>query len=200
MKKIINAICAFISMLVLTLSCHAADSATAVMSLVMPDFTKIEPITSPVLTANVTDRTGNMYAPMHARFKITSNTPITKSLYLKANVVTEAGYEESMFAQDGQVYIAFANIEKIPSSTSLFNCKTGALPKDSPNVVAYPVISISGAEHEYLYDKNKYELFIKNGITNINVHVGSRVLKNSFASNDSRGFYQAVLSLTEADI
>ena len=45
-----------------------------------------------------------------------------------------------------------------------------------------------------------YEVYIGNGITDVTVNVGSNVLRNSYAANDPRGFYQAVLSLTEADI
>lgn len=178
----------------------AADRASANLQFVIPDFTKIIPVTSPVLTANITDRTGNLYAPLHAKFKVITNTPEKKTLYLKANAITDAGYEDAMFTYNGQVYIAFTNIEKQASSASLQNCKTNSLPKDSPGVVAYPVISISGADSTYLNDRNKYELEVKNGSTFINVHVGSRVLSNSFASNDPKGFYQAVLSLTETDI
>ena len=137
---------------------------------------------------------------MVTKFRVITNASETKTLYLKANTVTNAGYEEAMFAQGGQVYIAFANLAKQPSSSSLTNCKMGAMPKDSPGVVAYPVIAIRGAEHKYLGAKNKYEVYVKNGTTDIDVIVGSHVLRSSFASNDPKGFYQAVLSLTEADI
>lgn len=194
----IKAFCTLIVIFLTVLTVTAADSATAVMQLVMPEYTKIEPVTSPVLTANITDRTGNLYTPLYAKFKVTTNV-VEKTLYLKANAVTDAGYEDAMFTQDGRVYIAFTNISEAPSSASLFNCKTNALPKDSPGVVAYPVISVTGAHSEYNTANNKYELTVKNGITNINVNVGSHVLRSSFASNDHKGFYQAVLSLTETD-
>ena len=76
----------------------------------------------------------------------------------------------------------------------------GALPKASPGVVAYPVTSISGAKSRYLQGQGKYEVYAENGTTLVTVNVGSNVLKSSFAGNDPKGFYQAVLSLTEADI
>ena len=173
---------------------------TDVLSFTIGPFTRIAPVTSPVLTANITDRTGNLHAPMVTKFRVITNANDTKTLYLKANTVTTAGYEEAMFAQGGQVYIAFANLAKQPSSSALANCKMGGIPKDSPGVVAYPVVAIRGAEHKYDGSKNKYEVYVENGKTDIDVIVGSHVLRNSFASNDPRGFYQAVLSLTEADI
>lgn len=191
-------ICTIIAVFVTTLSSVAADSATAVMNLIMPEYTNIQPVTSPVLTANITDRTGNLYAPLSAKFKVTTNAT-KKTLYLKANTVTDAGFEDAMFTQNGRVYIAFSNIKETPSSSALFNCKTNAQPKDSPGVVAYPVLSVSGAENEYIESKNKYELSLTNGVTYINVNVGSHVLRTTFASNDHKGFYQAVLSLTETD-
>jgi len=177
------------------------NQASAEMSFVIPKYLKIIPITSPVLIANITDRTGNLYAPLHARFRVISNSGVKETLYLQANSTTDAGFESAMFMQGGQVYIAFTNLQKVPSSSAFANCKMGAMPKDSPGVVAYPITSITGADHKYISGKNKYEVYIKNnGTTDINVNVGSSVLRSSFAGNDPKGFYQTVLSLTEVDI
>lgn len=174
--------------------------ASADLSFYLPSYTYITPTTSPVLTANITDKTGNMHSPMMTRFRVITNNDKEQTLYLKANVLTENGYEEAMFSQGGQVYIAFTNLRKPPKSQALANCKMGAMPNDSPGVVAYPVTSVTGAKNKFIPGKNKYELYIKNGTTDVTVNVGSNVLKNSFGGNDPRGFYQAVLSLTEADI
>ena len=76
----------------------------------------------------------------------------------------------------------------------------GALPEDSPGIVAYPVSSIEGAEYKFMPSKNKYEITVDSGMSYVTVNIGRNVLKNSFADNDPKGFYQAVLSLTEADI
>ena len=176
------------------------DSAQAVFSFTLPEYTHIKPITSPVLTANITDRTGNLYAPLHTTFRVITNSAETKTLYLQSNITTQGGYENSMFEQGGQVYVAFGSLRKIPTSQSLANCKMGGMPKDSPGVVAYPVTSVFGANHKFLKGKNKYEVYVNNGTTNITVNIGSNVLQSSFAANDPRGFYQAILSLTEADI
>lgn len=178
----------------------ASQMAQADLSIVLPNFTKIAPVTSPVLTAHITNRTGNLYAPMMCRFRVITNSREVQTLYLKSNVLTEGGYEESMFEQGGQVYIAFANLAKIPKASALANCKIGALPEESPGIVAYPVTSIIGAENRFIPGKNKYEVYVKNGTTDVTVNVGSNVLKSSFGKNDPRGFYQAVLSLTDTDI
>jgi len=179
----------------------AQDSASAEFNIILPEFIKIMPVTSPVLTATITDRTGNLHAPMVSRFRVIKNTRGTKTLYLKANITTDSGYESAMFEQGGIVYIAFGNIAKIPTSSALFNCKYGGLPKDSPSVVAYPVTSISGAQNvRYLAGKEKYELDVEENDSQITVVVGTNVNKTSFAANDPRGFYQAVLSLTDSDI
>ncbi len=166
---------------------------------VMPYF-EIETITSPVLVANITDRSGNLFTPLFCKFKITSNSRDTKTLYLKANTITEGGNEEAMFEMNGRVYIAFANLEKTPKSQSLANCKLGTHPEQSPGIVAYPVTSIYGTESKYLHGRGRYEVYAPNGTTYVTVNVGSHVLRNSFASNDPKGFYQATLSLTESDI
>ena len=175
-------------------------TATTEFSITIPDYLKITSVTSPVLIANITDRTGNLYYPLVTKFRVVSNRSDKKNLYLKSNVVTDGGYEESMFEQGGQVYIAFASLSKIPSSQALANCKMGAMPKDSPGIVAYPITSITGVESKFISGKNKYEISVNPGTSYVTVNVGQSVLKTSYAANDPRGFYQAVLSLTETDI
>lgn len=188
---------------ILFLFCTAfsfAEDASLQYSIVIPPYIEIQSVTSPVLVANITDKTGNLYAPLSSKFKVITNSKEDKKLYLSANTVTENGYEEAMFQQGGRVYIAFANLGKTPKSMDLANCKNGSLPKQSPGVVAYPINSILGASSKYLQNRSKYEVIVKNGTTDITVNVGSNVLKSSFDSNDPKGFYQATLSLTEADI
>ena len=189
-------------LVVTTIQSLAAEthSISTEFSIQVPDYMSIRPVTSPVLTANITNRTGNMHVPLSTRFRVVTNASQTKTLYLQANVTTQGGYENSMFMQGGQVYIAFASLSKIPESYALTNCKMGGLPKDSPGIVAYPVTSVYGAEHKFIPGKNKYEVYVNNGTTDVTVNVGATVLRNSFAANDPRGFYQATLSLTEADI
>ena len=184
--------------------CFAGEVSESGMSTTMsfsiPNFTRIYPVTSPVLTANITNRTGNLHTSLSTTFRVITNADKEQTLYLKASVNTEAGMENAMFEQGGRVYIAFANLAKLPTSSSLANCKLGGIPKDSPGIVAYPVIQVRGAENKYIPSKEKYEVYINNGKTDVTVDVGSNVLRSSFASNDPRGFYQAILSLTEADI
>ena len=177
-----------------------AESASMDFELIVPSYFQIKTLTSSVLTANITDRTGNLYAPLSSKFRVISNINDTKTLYLRANTLTEDGNEEAFFEMNGRVYLAFASLEKKPTAESLANCKLGTHPKESPGVVAYPVISIYGAKHRFNSGISKYEVYVENGVTDVTVNVGSNVLRNSFASNDPKGFYQATLSLTEADI
>ena len=192
---------AFSFCLVLSNQVHAATpTQTDTLSFTLPAYIRISPVTSPVLTACITNRSGNLMTPLSSTFRVITNYSKTQTLYLKATVNTDAGLESAMFEQGGQVYIAFANLAKIPTSSSLANCKYGGIPKDSPGVVAYPVINVSGAEHKYIPSKEKYEVYVNNGKTDVTVNVGSNVLRSSYAANDPKGFYQAILSLTEADI
>ena len=177
-----------------------AKEASMKFEIQLPEFLKIETVTSAVLTANITDKTGNLYAPLSSKFKVISNCSETKTLYLKSNSFTENGLEESMFEMGGQVYIAFTNVSAKPRSEALINCKMGTHSKYSPGVVAYPITSIIGAKTQYQHGQGKYKVFINNGNTDILVNIGSHVLKNSFDKNDPHGFYQATLSLTESEI
>ena len=90
------------------------NTASADFSITIPRFVKVEATSSPVLTANITDRTGNLYSPLSTTFRVISNSSETTNLYLKANVVTEGGFEEAMFEQGDRVYIAFANLANRP--------------------------------------------------------------------------------------
>lgn len=177
-----------------------AESASMDFVIELPEYLKIETVTSPVLIANITDKTGNLYAPLSSRFKVISNSSEQKTLYLKSESITDNGNEPSMFDMGGRVYIAFTNVNNKPRSSALANCKMGTHPKYSAGVVAYPVTSIIGAKSEYQRGAGKYKIYVNNGTTDISVNVGSHVLKNSFDSNDPKGFYQATLSLTESDI
>jgi hypothetical protein len=198
-KKILG-VCALFC---LSLSNVFAQSsvATSDLSVNLPDYVSIRPITSPVLTVHITDRTGNLYVPIGTQFKVVSNSPDTKKLYLKATVRTESGYESAMFQQNGRVYVAFASLKKIPTSQSLSNCKIGVAPEDSPGIVAYPVTSVNGGKNtKYINGGDKYEIQVGNGTSYINVNMGQQVLYSSFSKNDPKGCYQAILSLTDTDI
>ena len=200
--KVPNKILGILGLLILSVgqAFSANEQASADFNFYLPEYLHIRPITSPVLTAHITNRTGDLHAPLNTKFRVTTNASEKKTLYLKANVVTMEGYEEAIFEQGGQVYVAFASLRRIPSSSALYHCKNGDEPKSSPGIVAYPITNIGGAEHKFIKSKNKYEIYVGNGTTDIDVNIGANVLKNSFAGNDPQGFYQAVLSLTESDI
>lgn len=176
------------------------NSASVEMSFTVARYMQIDTVTSAVLTANITDNTGNLYAPLQSKFRVISNSAEEQTLYLKANTVTENGFESAIFEYGGQKYIAFAHVAKKPTGEALANCKLGLDSKRSPGIVAYPITSILGAKHKYQRGEGRYEVYVGNGTTNITVNVGSQVLRNSFDKNDPKGFYQATLSLTEADI
>ena len=177
-----------------------AEQASVDFSITLPEYIQIQTVSNAVLIANITDKTGNLFAPITSRFRVISNSNDTKTLYLKSEAITENGNEESMFKMGGRVYVAFANVKTKPSSQALINCKLGSHPKESPGVVAYPINSILGAKSEFDQGLGKYKIFIESGITNIIVNIDSHVLRNSFDSNDPKGFYQATLSLTESEI
>ena len=179
---------------------HASETASMEFNVIVPPYLEIETVTSPILIANITDKTGNLQAPLSSKFRVTTNSAKPKTLYLKANALTDGANEEAMFEYNGQVYIAFTNVENKPKHQALVNCKMAVDPKASPGVVAYPIDSIYGARARYLHGRGRYEIVVGNGTTDISVNVGSHVLRDSFSKNDPKGFYQATLSLTETDM
>lgn len=181
------------------LSCTITNSALAEMasvefSVIIQEYLSIQ---SPnqVLIANVTNDNGVLDQPLNTRFRVITNTSKTKTLYLKATTITEDGIYNSMFNRGGLVYLAFSNINNKPKLRDLNNCIYGG---DGKNVVAYPIINISGAKYKYMH--NKYEVYIDNGVTDLYVTVGVTPLYNSFSKRDDKGFYQTTLHLTEVDI
>lgn len=193
---------AVFTILIMTMSMSFAENrnASSQLNITIPEYINITPITSPVLTANITDRTGDLHTNLSTIFRVISNSTEDKTLYLKANIVTQDGYEEAMFQQGNQVYVAFGNLTTLPKSTALQNCKLGGNPNKSPGVVAYPVLSVTGSPSYFNKSKNKYEVKIENGTTDIAINIGANILKTSFGSNDPKGFYQTIISLTESDI
>ena len=177
-----------------------AQGASMDFAIILPEYLSIQTLSNPVLTANITDKTGNLYAPLATRFRVVSNSMETKTLYLKSESITANGIEDSMFSMGGRVYIAFTYVNDRPSSEALANCKMGTHPKYSSGVVAYPITSVFGAKSEYSGSINRYKVYVENGVTDISVNVGSNVLRTSFDKHDPRGFYQATLSLTESEL
>ena len=179
---------------------YASDSATTNMSFTLQEYVNIQTLTSPVLTAHITDKTGNLHLPLFTKFRVITNCSKPKTLYLKSEAITDGGVEDSMFERGGRVYVAFTYVNKRPGLNAISACKAGGLPKDSPGVVAYPITSITGTKSEYSNGINRYKVHVNNGITDISVNLGTQVLRESFDRNDPRGFYQATLSLTESEI
>ena len=190
--------CAFL--LISNISVFATESASVQFSFNVDKYMQIQTVSSPVLMANITDRTGNLYSPLYSKFRVISNSHEEQELFLQAQAMTQAGNENAMFMMNGRTYIAFTNVKNSPKSQSFANCKIGLGPEESPGVVAYPVSSILGVKAQYQHGKNNYKILVKNGKTDITVNIGSQVLPNSFGKNDPNGFYQATLMLTEADI
>ena len=60
----------------------ASNSVTTDLSFNLAEYIKIESVTSPVLVANITDNTGNLYQPISSKFKVITNTYRPKYIYL----------------------------------------------------------------------------------------------------------------------
>ena len=107
-------------------SCKAfAESASIEFSINVKPYMEIQTLTNPVLIANITDKTGNLYAPLFSKFRVISNSGETKTLYLKAHTITEHGNESAIFSSNGRVYIAFSSVNNKPTSQSLANLQNG---------------------------------------------------------------------------
>ena len=55
-----------------------AESASIEFSLTVDPYMEIQTLTSPVLIANITDKTGNLYSPLFSKFRVISNSGDTK--------------------------------------------------------------------------------------------------------------------------
>ena len=79
----------------------------------IPKFLSIKPITSPVLYANITNRTGNLYSPLSATFRVVTNTQELETLYLSGKVDTLSGKEDGFFEMEetNTKYPSLNNVE-----------------------------------------------------------------------------------------
>lgn len=167
-------------------ACYAAESVSTTLSVTIPPFLSIKPLTSTVLTAHVRDQ--KVQNPLYVKYKVVSNIPET-TIFLTACSLVEGNLEHSMF-QNGQVYVAFSNINQKATLQDMSNAKIAL---NAPNILVLPILNVSGAEHKFLHDR--YELYIKNGIYNIDVNIGLNSPRRS-----ADGIYQATMFLTKVEI
>ena len=120
--------------------------------------------------------------------------------------------------------LAVQSVDNLPQDIASFD-GAAALPLSSLKVAINPIQDLHGYDSPWvggsgrnLFDMSVWqgtaasglsfavdEDFVtingtKSGATYVTVNVGSNVNKTSTGSNDPKGFYQAILSLTEADI
>lgn len=167
--------------------CAATNSASADFYITIPAYTSIQPLTSTVLSANL--RNDYVMNPLHVRYKVVTNIPET-TLYLTAKSMTSDGYETSMFEQGGRGYIALTSISNQASLQNLTEAKYNL---KAPNTLVLPIISVTGAENRIR--RERYEVYIKNGVYYIDVNVG---LTPPIRGNKN-GVYQATIYLTETE-
>ena len=73
-----------------------AEQASVDFSITLPEYIQIQTVTNAVLIANITDRTGNLFAPITSRFRVISNSDKTKTLYLKYDL-TNVDLHENVY-------------------------------------------------------------------------------------------------------
>lgn len=166
----------------------ASNCATTDFSITIPAYTSIQPLTSTILTANL--RNDYVTNPLHVKYKVVTNVP-ENTLYLTTKSLADGGYEHSMFEYGGREYIALTSVFNQASLQNLTEAKYNL---KAPNVLILPVVSVTGAEHKFRRDK--YEIYIKNGIYYIDMNVG---LVAPIRGNKD-GMYQATVYLTETEI
>lgn len=167
------------------------------MSVTIPKFINIIPITSNTININIQNNNGILNTAPYCEWRIISNSPNT-ILNLRAESITSDGVSNSMFMIGNTVYLAFTNVLNKPSELSLNNCKSGLI--NNPNVVAYPIILIHGAKYKYNKSVDKYKILMNNGDVNIKLNIGTIPLSTSWGKGDKKGIYQTTLYLTEGDI
>lgn len=194
MKKIFILILLFIFNIIPS---FADTQCSTQMSVTIPKFINIIPITSNTININIRNNNGILDMNPYCEWRVISNNPNT-ILNLRAESITNDGVSNSMFMIGNTVYLAFTNILNKPSELSLNNCKNGL--NNNPNIVAYPIISIHGAEYKYNKSVDKYKILMNNEDINIKLNIGTIPLSTSWDKGDKKGIYQTTLYLTEGDI
>ena len=148
---------------------------------------------------SVIDPQNGFHSGLEAVFDIKTNGDDSAyDFVLSSAIETSHGVKNGYFLKDGKLYLMLSNKDRLPLSSAAVDIVSGS-PENNPNIIAYPVVNLSGGEFKIQnYNGELCCRIFSGGQQEMTVaqYIGSTPLTRTYSiEQDSAGMYEAVLTL-----
>lgn len=191
----------FVIFLILLLTAPACSGAAVLDSrivTIVPDAAVVKSV-SGIKNNSVIDPQNGFHSGLEAVFDIKTNGDDSAyDFVLSSAIETSHGVKNGYFLKDGKLYLMLSNKDRLPLSSAVFDIVSGS-PENNPNIIAYPVVNLSGGEFKIQnYNGELCCRIFSCGQQEMTVaqYIGSTPLTRTYSiEQDSAGMYEAVLTL-----
>ena len=196
-----------------------SNEASSTFSLTLPDYLKIAKTSGGNETATVTfsdNYAGATFTnPLTAEFTVISNLP-TRDVYLQASCPVSGGegantnalYSTTAADDTTVLHLVFTNSNRLPDSTAVSNIANSDKSK-SADAISLQLIAATPTHDNFptggvssVWNETKKQVVytIKNGKSTIGYSTATQVDSTSFSTHDTKGLYQATLTMTKTTL
>ena len=191
----------FVIFLILLLTAPACSGAAVLDSrlvTIVPSAAVVKSVPG-IKNNSVIDPQNGFHSGLEAVFNIKTNGDDSAyDFVLSSAIETSHGVKNGYFLKDGKLYLMLSNKDRLPLSSAVFDIVSGS-PENNPNIIAYPVVNLSGGEFKIQnYNGELCCRIFSCGQQEMTVaqYIGSTPLTRTYSiEQDSAGMYEAVLTL-----
>lgn len=191
----------FIIFLILLLTAPACSGAAVLDSrlvTIVPSAAVVKSVPG-IKNNSVIDPQNGFHSGLEAVFDIKTNGDDSAyDFVLSSAIETSQGVKNGYFLKDGKLYLMLSNKDRLPLSSAAVDIVSGS-PENNPNIIAYPVVNLSGGEFKIQnYNGELCCRIFSGGQQEMTVaqYIGSTPLTRTYSiEQDSAGMYEAVLTL-----
>ncbi|HIZ28182.1 MAG TPA: hypothetical protein H9673_03190 [Candidatus Adamsella sp.] len=191
----------FVIFLILLLTAPACSGAAVLDSrlvTIVPSAAVVKSVPG-IKNNSVIDPQNGFHSGLEAVFDIKTNGDDSAyDFVLSSAIETSHGVKNGYFLKDGKLYLMLSNKDRLPLSSAVFDIVSGS-PENNPNIIAYPVVNLSGGEFKIQnYNGELCCRIFSGGQQEMTVaqYIGSTPLTRTYSiEQDSAGMYEAVLTL-----
>ena len=191
----------FVIFLILLLTAPACSGAAVLDSrlvTIVPSAAVVKSV-SGIKNNSVIDPQNGFHSGLEAVFDIKTNGDDSAYYFVLSSAIeTSQGVKNGYFLKDGKLYLMLSNKDRLPLSSAVFDIVSGS-PENNPNIIAYPVVNLSGGEFKIQnYNGELCCRIFSGGQQEMTVaqYIGSTPLTRTYSiEQDSAGMYEAVLTL-----
>lgn len=191
----------FVIFLILLLTAPACSGAAVLDSrivTIVPSAAVVKSVPG-IKNNSVIDPQNGFHSGLEAVFDIKTNGDDSAyDFVLSSAIETSQGVKNGYFLKDGKLYLMLSNKDRLPLSSAAVDIVSGS-PENNPNIIAYPVVNLSGGEFKIQnYNGELCCRIFSCGQQEMTVaqYIGSTPLTRTYSiEQDSAGMYEAVLTL-----